>query len=192
MTHQAKKIIIGLVGEMGSGKSTVARYITETRQASHYRFSDFLREILEKLYISPTRTNLIDLFLVLAKQFGEDVLARPMKELITKNSNNLVVVEGIRRPADISLLKELPNFYLVGITSQKEIRYSRITARREKSDDSTKTYEAFREDERRPTEILIAEMIKTADYIINNNGTVEKLHTEIENLISNIKDKQYE
>lgn len=184
------KIIIGILGEMGSGKSTIAQYITKTYQASHYRFSDFLREILEKLYIPPTRANLIDLFLVLAPRFGEDVLAKPMKELIDKDNNTFVVVEGIRRAADISLLKELPNFYLVGITSPEDIRYARITARREKSDDSTKTYEGFKKDEQRPTETLIADMIKTVDYQVINNGTLEQLYTEINNIVREVKTKQ--
>lgn len=190
MTDKTTKIVIGLIGEMGSGKSTVSRYITETYRASHYRFSDFLREILEKLYISPTRVNLIDLFLILAERFGENVLARPMKELVDKDQNSLIVVEGIRRPADISLLKELPNFYLIGITSPEHTRYARITARRENSDDSTKTYEGFKEDEQRPTEILIVDMIKNADYTIINDGTLEELCTKVNNLIAEVKTKQ--
>lgn len=181
------KIIIGIVGKMGSGKSTVADYIAATYHGSCYRFSDFLREILEKLYISPTRTHLIDLFLILAERFGKDVLARPMKELVEKDNHEYVVVEGIRRWEDISLLRELPGFYLVGITGDEQTRYQRIIHRTEKTDDATKTYEEFLADEQRPTEILIAEMIAKADYIINNDSDFHELETQINTIFTKIK-----
>lgn len=181
------KAIIGIVGAMGSGKSTVAEYFVSHHEASRYRFSDFLKEILDKLCIEANRTNLIDLFLVLAKRFGEDVLARPMRKLVDADTHKLIIVEGIRRPADISLLRELPHFYLVGIVSDEEKRYERITKRREKTDDSTKTIEQFKADEERPTETLIAQMIEKADFKINNNGSHDDLNQQINSLIKTLK-----
>ncbi len=182
-----KKIIIGLVGEMGSGKSTVASYIEKKYGASRYGFSTFLRTILEYLTIPPTRVNLIDLFLILAKRFGEDVLAKPMKELVSKDNKEIIVVEGIRRPADISLLTELPGFFLVGITSTKENRYKRITERTEKIDDQTKTYEEFLKDEQRPTERLISGMVSSARAVINNDGELLTTEKQIDEIIEKIK-----
>lgn len=182
-----KKIIIGVIGEMGSGKSTVARYLTEKYAASHYRFSDFLRKILEQLYIPATRTHLIDLFLVLAERFGEEVLARPMKELVEADNHTYIVVEGIRRPADIVELRKLPHFYLLGIKTEETERYSRISRRHENTDDSTKTFAVFKADEQRPTEILIKTMIEQADYQIINNGSLEDLYKKIDDLILKLK-----
>ncbi len=181
------KIIIGLVGEMGSGKSTVATYIQEKYKASRYAFSGFLRTILEQLQILPTRVNLIDLFLILAQRFGEDVLAKPMKEVVNKDANEIVVVEGIRRPADISLLTELPGFYLVGITSAEKNRYERITHRSEKTDDQTKTYEEFLQDEQRPTEQLISSMVASAHFSVDNDGILDDTKKQIDNIIKKIK-----
>lgn len=183
------KVVIGIIGAMGSGKSTVAEYFVNHYHASRYRFSDFLKEILDKLCIEASRTNLIDLFLVLAKRFGEDVLARPMRKLVDADSHELIIVEGIRRPADISLLRELPHFYLLGIVSDETKRYERITKRREKTDDSTKTIEQFKADEERPTETLIAQMIEQADFQINNDKDLINLQFEIDTLMEKLKNK---
>ncbi|HRH32704.1 MAG TPA: hypothetical protein PK720_00950 [bacterium] len=59
---ESNKIIIGIVGEMGSGKSTVSKIIQDEYGASKYKFSDILREILELLHLPLSRLNLIDLF----------------------------------------------------------------------------------------------------------------------------------
>ncbi len=183
---ETNKIIIGIVGEMGSGKSTVARYIKEKYSASSYKFSDILRDILEKLSLPVTRDNLIDLFLVLAPRFGENVLAGPMKQAVDNDPNSYIVVEGIRRPADISRLEELPHFYLLGIKSDPKIRFERIHARHERSDDQEKSYQEFLEDHKKSTEIYAPEMVQHAPYKITNNGTAEELYTEIDTVLKRI------
>jgi dephospho-CoA kinase len=183
---ESNKIIIGVVGEMGSGKSTVARYIKEKYKASSYKFSDILRDILEKLSLPVTRDNLIDLFLILAPRFGEDVLATPMKQAVEKDPNSYIVVEGIRRPADISRLKELPHFYLLGIQSDSKTRFERIHARHERSDDQEKSYQEFLEDHKKFTEIYAPEMAQQAPYIITNNGTSDELYKQIDATLDSI------
>ncbi len=181
------KIIIGLVGDMGSGKSTVASYLTKKYNASHYTYSTPLKQILDILCIEPTRVNLIDLFLVLAPRFGEEVLARPMKQAVENDPNEYIVVEGIRRPADISLLKQLPHFHLIGVRSESRTRYDRITKRREKTDDDSKTYEEFLEDHQRKTELLIGDMVESSDVVIDNNGSIDELEQQIETMIGKIR-----
>lgn len=180
---ESNKIIIGIVGEMGSGKSTVSKIIQDEYGASKYKFSDILREILELLHLPLSRLNLIDLFLILAERFGEDVLARPILKAIEKDSHDFIVIEGIRRPADISLLKPLPNFHLLGIMSDEQSRFQRIIHRTENSDDTTKTFSEFQKDQERKTETLITSMINNSSHQIINNGTIEELRIKVKNLI---------
>lgn len=152
---ESPKIIIGIVGEMGSGKSTVTNYIKERYKASSYKFSDILKDILEKLSLPVTRENLIDLFLILASRFGEEVLARPMKKAVDTDTNSYIVVEGIRRPANILLLQELPHFYLIGITSDTRVRFDRIHNRHERSDDQELNYHEFLEDHKKKQKYML-------------------------------------
>ncbi|WKZ25171.1 MAG: AAA family ATPase [Patescibacteria group bacterium] len=178
-----QKIVIGLVGAMGSGKSTVARHFKEKYQAGHHTFSDPLRAIAKNLYLPETRNNLQNLFLALAQEFGEDILARPMKKTVEEDAANLVIIEGIRRSADIIELKKLPCFYLIGIISDEEKRYERITARTENIDDKNKTYEEFLKDQQKKPELLIADLIALADYRVENNGEFEEFIKEMEKTI---------
>ncbi len=180
------KIIIGLVGDMGSGKSTAAAYIVEKYGATRYSFSDMLKYILEYLKQPITRNNLIDLFLVLAPRFGEDVLARPMKETVAADSHPVIVVESIRREADIAELRSLPGFILVGISCDLRARYERIHTRGQRSDDAEKSFEEFVKDHEKKTETDIPEMVAGADYRIENDGSITNLQQKLDDIFSTI------
>ena len=58
MPGKQKKIIIGIAGEIASGKDTVSRYCVKKHGASMYRFSDVLRDILKRLHLEENRKNL--------------------------------------------------------------------------------------------------------------------------------------
>ncbi len=176
-------MILGIIGQMGSGKSTVAKYLETAFKASHYRFSDILREILGLLCIEATRINLIDLFLVLEPRFGANVLARPMAQAVGKDQNRIIAIEGIRREADIEELRKLPDFYLIGVVSQEQARYKRISGRGENTDDGSKTYEEFKEDHKLQTEVLIDGLVETADFVIQNEGTLADLQKKVDEIV---------
>ncbi len=180
--NESKKIIIGLVGEMGSGKSTVMNYLADKHGASRHSFSFMLKHILEYLCLPITRDNLIDLFLVLAPRFGEGVLAKPMRRAVETDTSNLIVVESIRRPADIGELRSLPNFHLIGLVADQRTRYDRIYARGERSDDKI-SYEDFLKEHERKTEIYAADMAASADFVIENNGTTADLFKCVDDII---------
>jgi len=55
MTNE--KIIIGLVGQMASGKGTIAEYLRDKHGADFFTFSTVLRDVLNRLhqkYAAPT------------------------------------------------------------------------------------------------------------------------------------------
>lgn len=181
-------IIIGIIGPMASGKSTATEYIAKEYQAKTYRFSDIMRDVLQRLYLPCSRDNLIQISIVLREEFGHDLFAKAMAEDIKQDDHNeYIVVEGIRREEDIAFLKLLPNFHLVGITGDIEKRYQRLTSRTENSDDQHKTYEDFVADHERETEKSIVPLMEKTEYLIHNNGTIVDLYTEIQNIIKKIK-----
>lgn len=180
-----EKVIIGLIGSMGSGKSTAMNYLATKYGASKHSFSEMLKEILEYLNLSITRENLIDLILALMERFGEDVLAKPMKEKVLKDKKSLIVVESIRRPADIKELKKIPNFYLIGITAEEKIRYQRIYNRGQRADDK-KTYEEFLKDHKRKTELLVDDLVKGADFKVDNSKDQKSLEESLDKIMSKL------
>jgi len=179
-----QKKIIGIVGQIASGKGTAAEYLKKTYGASTYRFSTMLRDILNRLYIDQSRHNIQTLSTTLRENYGEDTLAKTMAKDVENDTNNLIVVEGIRRPDDIAYLKKLPGFTLSHIFADMQTRFERITKRDENSDDQSKTFEQFEEDHTKEPEMKIAEIVEEASVRLDNNGSLEDLHSQLDKLIA--------
>lgn len=177
------KIIFGFVGLLSSGKGTATKYLSEKYHASTFRYSTILRDLVDRIYVEQSRDNLIRISECIRKLFGEDVLAKTIAQDAQKATGDLVVVEGIRRLADIEHLTKLPNFVLVEIIADPEVRYKRLVVRGENTDDASKTYEQFLEDHKRSTEMSILEVIPHAKERIDNNGDAESLYQQLDVLI---------
>lgn len=169
---------------MASGKGTAARYLKEKYGASTYRFSDMLSDMLDRFYLEHNRDNFIKLSEMVRDTFGEDMMAKTMARDVAKDPNQIIVVEGVRRLADIEYLKRLEGFVLIEIFADMKTRYERLTKRREKSDDQIKTFAGFQADHQRSTELSIIEVARQATERVNNNGSLEELYRQLENLRS--------
>ena len=178
------KLILGFVANMAAGKGTAAKYLEEKYGAHTYRFSTMLFDLLKRIYVEPSRDNLIKMSEIVRGTFGEDTMAKVMAKDAENDKNNLIIVEGIRRMADIEHLAKLPNFILVEIFADLEKRHERLTKRREKPDDATTTLEQFKKDHHRSTEMTIPEVAGHATERIDNNGSTEELYKQLDDLIN--------
>ncbi|KKR48637.1 MAG: hypothetical protein UT86_C0004G0123 [Candidatus Magasanikbacteria bacterium GW2011_GWC2_40_17] len=179
-----KKVILGFTGLIASGKGTAAKYLEEKHGAATYRFSTMLRDILNRIYVKQTRDNLIRLSEFIRDAYGEDVMAKTIGQDAEKDERKIIVIEGVRRLADISYLGQLPNFVLVEIFADPKIRYERLIKRGENADDTKKTYEEFLADHQRSTELSILNVITQAKEKIDNNGNWENLHRQLDDLVA--------
>ncbi len=179
-----EKIIIGLVGEIASGKGTVAEYLQKKKDANIYKFSSVLRDILVTIHCDITRNNMQKLSTTLRNNFGEDLLAKIISQDTKNDNNRIIVIDGIRRHEDIKYLSQNDNFILVQITANPKIRYNRLIKRNENKGDTTKTYEEFLLDQKKEADQEIPEIMKTAKHELNNNENIDKLYQKINNLIS--------
>ena len=183
-----KKIIIGLTGQIACGKGVVKNFLIENYQANDYRFSSILRDVLKRLNIEESRVNIAKMSTLLRQGFSEDLLAQAMAKDVKNDPSTFIVIDGIRRMADIKFLKELDNFFLVSIEAEAEIRYQRVVERNENPGDDKKTWEDFLVDERAETEQQIPETMGQANFTINNNGSWDELWQEIHNLVKKINE----
>jgi len=178
-----KKIIIGLVGEIASGKGTIVEYLAKKHGASTHRFSTILRDILDRLHIQHSRDSLQQASLMLRSTYGENILAKVMLGDTQNDKNEIIVIDGIRRAGDIEFLKEDPNFKMVFVDVSLEKRYERIIGREENADDKNKTFQEFKIDAQKEAELTIRGLREQANVILDNNGTVEELEKQIEELL---------
>jgi len=181
----SKKIILGLVGEIASGKGTVAKYLENKYTASIHRFSTPLRDILNRIYLDIDRKNMQTLSTTLREAFGQDLLAKIIGRDADKDPNPIIVIDGIRRFADIKYLKDLPEFNLVYVTAKIEIRYERLIKRGENEDDNNKTFEQFLEDHKAEPELEIPKIGKSAKLVIDNSKDMENLYTRLDEIVQN-------
>lgn len=181
------KTILGFIGQIASGKGAAANYLKEKYQSNTHRFSTSLTDILNRLYLPNSRENYQKLSQILRENFGQDTLAKIIAEDVKKDNQELIIVDGVRRPADVKYLKELDGFILVHIFADIDKRYQRITARTEKTDDQQKTFEEFKADHLKESEIQIEEIAKEASEQINNNGSLEDLYKQLDKLIAKFK-----
>lgn len=177
------KIIFGFTGLPASGKGTAASYLKNKYNASIFGFSKMLRDLVDRLYLPQSRDNLIKISEVLRAAFGEDIMAKTMANDVAKDSASIVVIEGIRRLADVQTLLPTPYFVLTEIFADPKVRYSRIVKRGENVDDKQKTYIDFLADHQRSTELSILEIIKLAKERIDNNSNENDLHRQLDALV---------
>ena len=182
MNNKKQKIILGLVGQISSGKGYVSKYLREKYNASFYHFSTPLRKTLQILELEENRKNLASLSQTLRKTFGQDLLASIITSNIKNDKNKIIVVDCVRRMDDIKYLKDLPEFKLLYIKTDIKTRYKRLIERGENKDDKIKTYSQFLRDQKLETEIEINKIGKKAKLVIDNSGSIEELHKQIDKL----------
>ncbi|HXK37692.1 MAG TPA: AAA family ATPase [Candidatus Paceibacterota bacterium] len=178
------KQIIGITGPIAAGKGTIAEYFKERHNATLFRFSSSLFSIVEILGLPNDREHLSRLSRVLREGFGEDTLARALATQVEKSTAPLIIVDGVRRPDDVTFLERQPGFRLIYIDAPMETRFARMKLRGEKSDDVEKTMEQFVNDHKLESELLIDGLKARSAVIIDNSGSKEELYAQLERLLN--------
>jgi dephospho-CoA kinase len=180
-------LVIGLIGEKGSGKETFAQEFQKLvkKKVSHVRFSDLLKETLELWSLPATRTHLQDLAVIMDQHFGEGTLANAIYERIQKSNAQIVIIDGIRWDADIVLLNRFEKHFLIYVTADLETRFQRIQNRAEKIGEG-KSFEQFVKEEGAKNELSIPRLGANADIIIENNQQLAEFKQKINTIVKEL------
>ena len=130
--------IIGLTGPLSSGKHVVAEYL-KNKGFECYSLSQVVRDEAKLRGIKEEREKLQNLGNLLRETFGTGILADRIKKKLDYSKN--IIIDGIRNPGEVTSLRELKNFILIGVTASKEIRFTRVLSRNRESD--PKSFEEF-------------------------------------------------
>ena len=184
MEARERKIVIGVVGESGAGKSTFFEILSDIVLAPPsfiglIKSSDILEEILSILRQPASRENLQNLPCILAPYFGDGFLSSAVEERILNSNATIIIFDGIRWPSDVRMLRTFPHNFLVYITAISEIRYERLQYRGEKPEERNLSLEKFKKQELASTEVLIHQIGAAANYKIENNGTLDEFEKKV-------------
>lgn len=182
--EEKRKIIIGLAGETGSGKDTVANYLAEKYGATLTRFADPLRDTLKIYFDEISKKDLQWLSIELRGRFGNEILGKGLRKKI-EDASGLIVVNGLRISEDYEFVKSFENSYILYVTADQKLRWSRTTTRGEKSDDHMDLAH-FQELERAETEVHIPEIGAKADFTIKNEKDLAYLLSETDKIVDKI------
>lgn len=180
------KLIIGLVGQAGSGKGTLADMLIERYGAGYVRFSGILSEVLETLGVEKSRDNFIAVSKAVRNAFGEDVLSYAVEKKSLAAPEELIVVDGIRRPEDIVALEPLPQFRLISINVPMETRFERMKKRSEKAGETDMSWEEFQAQEEAETERTIPSAMERAWKSVTNEGSKEELEQQMSEIMKEL------
>lgn len=182
-------MIIGITGTLGAGKGTVVEYL-KTKGFTHYSVSTRLGQILEERGLAKIRDNMSSLADEIADQYTGGALEM-MHEEAKKDSVSDYILESIHRESEAEYVKSLGG-YLLALDVDPKVRYERSQKRQEGEKDKV-TYEQFLESISREEKgegdgkPNISRVIANADHIIMNDGTIEELHTQVEEWLQSIQ-----
>jgi hypothetical protein len=117
-------MVLGLTGPNAAGKGEVADYL-RARGFTVHSLSDVVREEARLRGLPPEREHLIRVGNLLRKQSGAGVLA----ERILPRLGARMVVDSVRNPAEVTVLRRLPRFVLLGVDAPVEVRFERSLRR---------------------------------------------------------------
>jgi len=176
------KLLIGLAGGIGSGKSSVADFLHKKYGAERLRFSKILSDVLERLDLPRDRRNLQVLGEVLRKSFGGNVIVDAFARDLEGCTADVVVVDGIRFENEVAMLRKFENNVLIYVDASPRVRYMRSVDRGERGEEA-KSFEEFMESENMATERNLPQIEKAADHVILNEGTAEELYGKVESVL---------
>lgn len=180
--------VIGVIGQNGSGKDEVLKYLKAEYGIPFLSTGDLVREIAVEEGREPTRENLEEISSRYFREQGQGCFVRMVADRIHRNGWQIAGISGIRSLDDVIALRESfgKAFILVHVfITDPNLRYSRISRRG--ADREPHSYEQFlKQDEAEEELFHIKEAASYARYSLNNNGTLDDLRQEIEKVMRRI------
>lgn len=185
---------IGLTGYMATGKGELANTLKK-KGFEYTSLSDVVREEATNRKLSHSRENLIKVGNELRKKYGGTYFAKKIVEKIKKSSKKKWVIDGIRNPLEAKELKQLPDFYLVGITSKPETIVKRILSRKRKGDVVAKKDILAKLDiekgKGQPVDgQQVGKCLEMANFLIVNEGSKKEIENKINHFLGVLSGEQ--
>ena len=179
----ARRRLILLTGMAGSGKTTLSGIIRESGLRV-ITMGDVIRELATQQGLESSPENIGRLAAEIRKE-GLDAVARRCIEMLKKGPDSLIVIDGIRSLAEVDAFKDEFDVVLIALWASPLSRFKRLT-RRGRSDDP-KTWEEFKERERRELGFGIGEAIASSDYLIKNDDGIDSLKPAFDEIMGRMK-----
>jgi len=174
-------LIVGLAGPNASGKGEVAAYLGQQGFPVH-SLSDIVREEAAVRGWPPEREHLIRVGQELRRTHGPGVLA----ERILPRLGDRAVVDSIRSPSEVAVLRRRADFRLLAIDAPAELRWRRAMERGRPGDATTLkafTIQEAKENGARLDSQQVRRTLELADETLSNEESLELLFAAVERVL---------
>jgi dephospho-CoA kinase len=170
-------LLVGLTGPNAAGKGEAACWLAARGYPVH-SLSDIVRERALALGRDLGRASLIATGQEMRREGGPGVLAR----LLLPRLPARAVVDSIRHPAEVEVLRARPGFRLMGVDAPVETRWRRAVSRGREGDVPDLATFAARErleNGSSPEEQQLSRTLALADRVVTNDDSLERLHAAL-------------
>ncbi|MGD6876958.1 AAA family ATPase [Bacillus infantis] len=164
---------IALLGKMRSGKDTVAEYGINTYGLYKFAFGDELKRYYHELfgYSEGKPREGYQWFGQITRQREPDIWVRKCFESIENSGLKDIIITDLRQPNEFERCKK-EGFIMVKVHCDDQLRIQRILEKNDKFD---------KKDLHHETEMHIDTF--EPDYIIENNGSLEHLYRQLDEIV---------
>jgi dephospho-CoA kinase len=174
---RAERLIVGITGRIGSGKTTIGRYLESRYGFQYLRYSAVLAEWQAQDLESKNHL----------QEVGWRVMAGGMQAELNRRliaqlpSDKDAAVDGLRHPLDYETLHNSfsASFRLIFIDSPPQLRFSRLNLRGKYAD-----FVSFQAADSHPVEQQIDSLRPNAALVIQNESSLKNLYVAVDDAIS--------
>ncbi len=179
-------MIIGLLGNMGTGKTTAQMYMSGKYFNSEYQvrtinFADKVRASATLLDLEHNRANLSLIGDEFRRIFGRDLWISLCEKVIKSTlywDDKLWIVGDVRYPNEVTWVHSLKG-KVIYLETDRKIAYERMIKR----DNLTLTWEEYLKLLEHPSEKDIPNLIRLTNFKLYNNDSKQDLYKQIDNLM---------
>lgn len=181
--------IIWVTWTIGAGKGTIVDYLIQKKGFQHYSVRAFLIKEIEKRAMPVNRDSMVIVANDLRATFSPSYIVEQLYEQAKAEGKN-AIIESLRAVGEVEALKQKEDFLFFAIDADPKMRYERVVLRGSETDKIS--YDEFIANEQRemintdPTKQNISKCMQLADHVFTNNGTLEELHQQIEEITTKL------
>ncbi len=173
---RGERLIVGITGRIGSGKTTVGRYLESRCGFQYLRYSAVLEDWLAKDPESKDHLQKVGWEVMAGGMQAE--LNRRLTARITPGTD--VAVDGLRHPLDYETLNNSfsDSFRLLYIDSSARLRFERLNQKGKYAD-----LASFEAADSHPVEQQIDSLRPNAAIVIHNQRSLQDLYSAVDQAI---------
>jgi dephospho-CoA kinase len=183
----AEKLLVGLAGMPGVGKSLVVN-VAKERLFGVVVMGDIVREEAEKRHMEPNPENIGKLMLDLRRTEGTNVIAKRCMPKIESAREQKIIVDGIRSLDEVEeFMKHYPKFTLIAVHASPETRFRRLYRRR-RSDDAD-SWKVFYQRDERELSVGLGNAVALAEFMLVNEEPFDVVKKKASEVLRKVEER---